>query len=216
MLVIAREGNEKKEIEMTRTNSLVVAGVLAASLPVTAHAAEFDGPYVGAQVGWQSEKMKHPDTSFGQVPIDDKKQSVTTGIYAGYKKINDRVVVGAEAGLDFASDDEVQSSIAGISYSVDPKYSIDLTARAGFLANPQTLVYARGGYTNARFRTTITDVAGIQSESSSQDGWLAGAGIERQITDHASARIEYRYSKLSEDDGEDKRNRVLAGLTYRF
>jgi outer membrane immunogenic protein len=202
---------------MTRTNSLVVAGVLAASLPATAHAADFDGPYVGAQVGWQSEKMKFPETSFGPVPIDDKKQSVTTGIYAGFdKRINEKLVVGAEAGLDFATDDEVQVSDAGTNYSIDPKYSIDLTARAGFLVNPQTLVYARGGYTNARVRTTITDPLGTQSASSSQDGWLAGAGVERKISDNASARIEYRYSKLSEGDGEDKRNRLLAGVSYRF
>ena len=202
---------------MARSNSLVVAGVLAASLPGMAHAADFNGPYVGAQVGWQSEKMKHPETSFGAVPIDDKKQSVTTGIYAGYdKQINERVVIGAEAGLDFATDDEVQSSVAAINYSIDPKYSIDLTAKAGFLVDPQTLVYARGGYSNARFRTTITDAAGTQSASSSQDGWLAGAGVERRITDYTSARIEYRYSKFSEDHGENKRNRVLAGLSYRF
>lgn len=196
---------------------MVVAGVLAASLPVTAHAAEFNGPYVGAQVGWQSEKMKYPDTSSDPLPIDEKNRSVATGIYAGYdKKINERVVIGAEAGLDFASDDEVQSSIADISYSIDPKHSIDLTARAGFLVDPQTLVYARGGYTNAMVRTTITDATGTTSSSSSLDGWLAGAGVERRLTDNTSARIEYRYSKFSEDDSEDKRNRILAGLTYRF
>lgn len=217
MLRTERNNRVNGEFELRIFTCATLATVIAAGFATAASAAEFDGPVVGAQLGWQSEKLEYPDTSFGQVPIDDKKQSVTGGLFAGYdKKINDRVVVGAEAGLDFASDDEVQSSIAGTSYSVDPKHSIDLTARAGFLANPQTLVYARGGYTNARFRTTITDVAGIQSESSSQDGWLAGAGIERQITDHASARVEYRFSKLSEGDGEDKRNRVLAGLTYRF
>ena len=202
---------------MARNNSLIVAGVLAASLPVSAHAADFDGPYVGAQVGWQSEKMKNPDTSFGQVPIDDKKQSVTGGLFAGYdKKISDRVVVGAEAGLDFASDDEVQSSIAGISYSVDPKYSFDLTARAGYLANPQTLVYARGGYTNARIRTTITDVAGNRARAAARtDGWSARASSARlpitprrvlNIATPSSARTTARI----------KRHRVLAGLTYRF
>ena len=202
---------------MARNNSLVVAGVLAATLPGMAHAADFNGPYVGAQVGWQSEKMKYPESSFGSLSIDDKKQSVTTGIYAGYdKKIKERVVIGAEAGLDFATDDEVQSSVAGTSYSIDPKYSIDLTARAGFLVNPQTLVYARGGYTNARVRTTNIEAAGSKSASSSQDGWVAGAGVERRLTDNTSARLEYRYSKFREDDGEDKRNRVLAGLSYRF
>jgi outer membrane immunogenic protein len=201
-----------------RNFTLSLVGALFVSLPAQAMAAEFDGPFVGTQVGWQSEKMRGPDSSFGAVPIDDTVNSVTGGLYAGYDKhVAERVVIGAEASLDFASDDEAQSSVAGTTFSVDPKYSFDLTARAGFLVTPDMLVYARGGYTNARVRTTLTSVAGIQSDSDNQDGWLAGAGVERQVANNVSARFEYRYSKFSQDgDGKDNRNRVLAGLSYRF
>ena len=198
-------------------NSVVLATAIAAPFASAASAAPFDGPFVGAQVGWQSEKMRDTKSSFGAVPVDDKTQSVTGGVFAGYDKtINGRFVVGAEGGIDFGSDDTVQTNVAGSNYSVNPKYSFDLTARAGFLVNPQTLLYVRGGYTNARVRTTITDAAGIQSASDNQDGWLAGAGVERQIAQNVSARVEYRYSKFSEGDGKDQRNRVLAGLSYRF
>lgn len=198
-------------------NSVVLATAIAAPFATAASAAPFDGPFVGAQVGWQSEKMTDVKSSLGVVPLDEKKESVTGGIFAGYDKtINGRFVVGAEAGLDFASDDEIQSSVAGTNYSIDPKYSFDLTARAGYLVTPQTLLYVRGGYTNARVRTTVTNAAGIRSASDNQDGWLAGAGVERQITQNVSARFEYRYSKFSEDDGKDQRHRVLAGLSYRF
>lgn len=198
-------------------NSAILLTAVAAPFANAASAAPFDGPYVGAQVGWQSEKMRDVKSSFGAVPVDETKQSVTGGVFAGYDKtINGRFVVGAAGGLDFASDDEVQSTAAGATYSVDPKYSFDLTARAGFLVNPQTLLYVRGGYTNARVRTTITNAAGIQSASDSQDGWLAGVGVERQVAQNVSARVEYRYSKLSEADGKDYRHRVLAGLSYLF
>lgn len=198
--------------------SATVATVLAAATAAPATAAEFNGPFVGAQVGWQSEKMKNTDSSFGLTPVDDTVNSVTGGIYVGYdKRVADRVVIGAEAGLDFASDDETQASVAGMTYSVDPKYSFDLTARAGYLVTPETMVYARGGYTNARVGTSVASLAGIQSDSDNQDGWLAGAGVERQIKDNISARLEYRYSRFSQDsDGKDNRNRVLAGLSYRF
>jgi outer membrane immunogenic protein len=127
------------------------------------------------------------------------------------------MVVGAEAGLDFATDDEVQNNVAGSSYSIDPKYSFDVTARAGYLVTRQTLLYVRGGYTNARLRATIVDSDGsFESASNSNDGWLVGGGVERQINDHVSTRLEYRYSKLSDGDGKDQRHRVLAGLSYRF
>lgn len=198
-------------------NFVILATTLAGPFASAASAAPFDGPYVGAQVGWQSEKMRDVKSSFGTVPVDDKVNAVTGGLFAGYDKtMNGKFVIGAEAGLDFASDDENQATVAGTNYSVDPKYSIDLTARAGYLVNPQTLLYVRGGYTNARVRTTLTDAAGILSDSNNQDGWLAGAGVERQLTHNVSARFEYRYSKLSEGDGTDQRNRVLAGLSYRF
>lgn len=198
-------------------NSVVLATVFAAPLATAASAAPFDGPFVGAQVGWQSEKMRDVKSSFGVAPVDEKKESVTGGIFAGYDKaINARFVVGAEAGLNFASDDEVQASAAGNNYSIDPKYSFDLTARAGYLVNPQTLIYVRGGYTNARVHTTVTNAAGIRSASDNEDGWLAGAGVERQITQNVSARVEYRYSKFGENGGKDQRHRVLAGLSYRF
>lgn len=202
---------------MTRTNSLVVAGILAASLPVTAHAAEFDGPYAGAQVGWSSNQIKNPETSLGVIPMDDDQQSVTGGIYAGYdRRAADRVVVGVEGGLDFANDDEIKNTVTGDKYTINPKYSFDLTARAGYLVNPNTLVYARGGYTNARMKTTIDSAVATTSATDNRDGWLVGAGVERQFMKNASTRIEYRYSDLSEGDGNFDRHRVLAGISYRF
>jgi outer membrane immunogenic protein len=201
-----------------RKITLGLAGALAATIPAQASAAEFDGPFVGAQVGWQSEKMQNPETALGAVPIDDSKQAVTGGIFAGYdKRIDDRVVIGAEAGLDLASDDEVQTTVLGTSYTISPKYSVDLSARAGFLVDPSTLVYARGGYTGARTRTTIADPLGTQIESGSRDGWLLGGGVERQVKENASARLEYRFSRYGgSDDDQFDRHRVLAGLSYRF
>ena len=205
------------EIQLRILTSATLATAIAASFATAASAAPFDGPYVGAQVGWQSEKMRDVNSSFGTIPVDDKVNSVTGGVFAGYDKtVHDRFVLGAEGGLDFGSDDEVQNTVVGSNYSIDPKYSFDVTARAGYLVNRQTLLYVRGGYTNARVRTTITNAAGIQSESDNRDGWLAGGGVERQVGQNVSARVEYRYSKLSESDGNDQRHRVLAGLSYRF
>ena len=204
-------------IELRISTSVILATLIAAPFATAVSAAEFDGPFVGAQLGWQSEQMDDLDSSFGVVPVDESQESVTGGLFAGYDKtVNDRFVIGAEAGLDFASDDEVESSIGGINYATDPKHSFDLTARGGYLVSPETLLYLRGGYTHARLRTTITDSAGTESSSSGHDGWLLGAGAERQVNDRVSARIEYRYSDFSEDDGELERNRLLAGLAYRF
>jgi len=202
---------------MTRIRSYVAAGIAAASLASTASAAEFNGPFVGAQVGWTSNEVKNPETSLGSVPLEDDQQSITGGIYAGYdRKVADHVVIGVEGGLDFASDDDLHSSLAGNSFTIDPKRSFDLTARAGYLTDPSTLVYARGGYTNARTENSLVNAAGTATAYDNRDGWLVGGGVERQFMSNASARLEYRYSDLSEGDGNFDRHRVLAGVSYRF
>src|SRR3546814_3687340 len=76
--------------------------------------------------------------------------------------------------------------------TVDPKRSLDLTARAGYLVTDNTLLYARGGYTNARVRTSFDGAAGFRSATENRDGWMVGGGVERAISDNVSARLESR------------------------
>lgn len=197
--------------------TVVASAILAAGIAGTASAQEFDGPFIGAQAGWNSDEVRNPQMPQGVIAMDDDQQSLTGGIYAGYdRRVGDKIVVGAEGSFDLSNDDKFRGTSAGSSYLIDPKYSFDLTARAGVLVQPDTLVYARGGYTNARIKTSISDMVGVESEADNRDGWLVGGGVERQLTSNVSARVEYRYSDLSEGDGNFDRHRVLAGLTYRF
>lgn len=197
--------------------TVVASAVLATGFAGTASAQEFDGPFIGAQAGWNSEEVRNPQMPQGVIAMDDDQQSLTGGIYAGYDhRLGDRIVVGAEGSFDLSNNDKFRGTSSGASYIIDPKYSFDLTARAGILVQPDTLVYARGGYTNARVTTRISDMFGVESEADNRDGWLVGGGVERQLTSHVSARLEYRYADLSEGDGNFDRHRALAGLTYRF
>lgn len=197
--------------------TVVASAIIAAGTAGTASAQEFEGPYVGAQAGWSGDDVRNPEMPQGVIAIDDKQQALTGGIYAGYdRRLGDRIVVGAEGSFDLTNDDKFRGTSASGAYLIDPKYSFDLTARAGYLVQPETLVYVRGGYSNARVTTRITDLAGTTSEAENRDGWVVGGGVERQLVNHVSARLEYRYSDLSEGDGKYDRHRVLAGLTYRF
>jgi len=99
---------------------------------------------------------------------------------------------------------------------IDPKRSLDLAARVGYLVTPETLFYTRAGYTNERVRTTLTSANGSQNASEDRDGWLAGAGVERMITPRVSARVEYRYADLSNGDGKYDRNEILTGVVFHF
>lgn len=102
-------------------------------------------------------------------------------------------------------------------------------ARAGILADPMTLVYVKGGYTNSKLNV----LAGNTNESTDTafklDGWRIGGGVERAINTNTFAKVEYRYSKYSdaniefgngatsEDFGIDTdRHQVVASVGWRF
>lgn len=189
------------------------AAVLVAGGASAASADPFNGPYVGVQGGWSQNDVSSPTAPQGVLNVDRSRDAASGGVYTGYDlKVSPNVVVGAEAGIQFGADDSIRQG----NVTVDPKRSIDLTARAGYLVNDDTLLYARGGYTNARVRTAIEDSAGIHSASSNRDGWLVGGGVEHALSDNVSARAEYRYSDLSDGRGKFDRHQALFGISYRF
>jgi len=122
-----------------------------------------------------------------------------------------RVVVGAQAELNFPFTAHISDGVT----SVQPKRSVDLSVRAGYLVDPQTLVYARGGYVNQRETTVVATIPATYA-SGNQNGWMLGAGVERALTTNVTARVEYRYTDLSEGNGKWDRHQVLAGVAYHF
>lgn len=195
---------------------ILAVTALFAFLPAShVWAQSFDGPYAGVHVGAQQTDIRNLDTGIGTRTLEADRKSFTGGLFAGYdRQVAPRVVIGAEAGIDLAADDALETSTAAGLVVLDPKGSSDLTARAGYLLDPTTLAYVRGGYSSARIETSASSL--IASESEYRDSWTLGAGIERKILKKISARLEYRYSDLSEGDGTFDRHRFLAGIAYRF
>lgn len=200
---------DKKGIEV-RKGFILAVTALFAFLPAShVWAQSFDGPFVGAHVGGQQTDIRNLDTGLGTQVLEADRKSFTGGLFAGYdRQVAPRVVLGAEAGVDLAADDALAA--------IDPKWSLDLTGRAGYLLDPATLAYVRGGYTNARIETSASTRFSPLPESEYRDSWTLGAGIERKILKRISARLEYRYSDLGEGEGTFDRHRLLAGIAYRF
>lgn len=191
-----------------------IAMLGAAAAP--AHADTFDGPYVGVTAGW--ERSEIADRIDAQ-PIagEASRDALVLGGYAGYNlKATDRIVIGAEVGFSAAVDDQNRAASAGKSLTIDPRYSFDLSARAGYLVTDKALVYVRGGYANTRVRTTLDGLTGPVTASDNLDGWQVGGGLEYAISDRISARAEYRYSDLGSNGGQYDRHQTLVGVSYNF
>ncbi len=189
----------------------------AGSFTVPAHAENFDGPYVGVQGGFNRAEVADRIEDGGVIDEDISREAFVLGAYAGYNhKVGERFVLGAEAGISAAFDDELRGLSGGNPLTIDPRYSFDLTARAGYLVNDKTIVYVRGGYANTRIRTTLASDSGTVTMSDNLDGWLVGGGVERALTDDISARLEYRYTDLGSDGGEFDQHQALVGISYNF
>tara|TARA_R110002110_G_scaffold344164_3_gene554154 strand:+ start:449 stop:1069 length:621 start_codon:yes stop_codon:yes gene_type:complete len=205
------------ELEMKSKIILTALAGIAGLIAAPAQANNFDGPYIGVQSGWNRAEVA--DRTIDAQPVDAEvsRDAVVLGGYAGYNyKVSDRFVIGAEAGFSGAFDDDVRGQTSGDSVTIDPRYSFDLTARAGYLVDDKTLAYVRGGYANARVRTTLVSDDTTSRASDNLDGWLVGGGVERMLTDKISARLEYRYTDFGNNGGQYDQHQALVGISYNF
>jgi len=196
---------------------IILASAIALALAAPAAAEVFNGPFVGIQAGWNREKVSSVDSKVGALTINESKDAFVGGVFAGYdRQVSSRIVLGAEGGFNLTTSDELTRTGRDYSGTINPTHGFDLTARAGYLVDPQTLIYVRGGYDNLRANVRLVNNSVVTSGHDTFDGWLVGGGIERAIGSRISARVEYRYSDLSSGNSSFDRHEALVGIAYHF
>jgi outer membrane immunogenic protein len=89
------------------------------------------------------------------------------------------------------------------------------------------MIYAKGGYTNAKFNARYADATGtVFTQGRTADGYRLGAGIEQKFNLFGPSgfiKAEYRYSNYKNlDVGANDvnidvdRHQVVVGLGVRF
>ncbi|WP_018075417.1 outer membrane protein [Novosphingobium nitrogenifigens] len=189
-----------------------LAATAAALVAANAHAKTFNGPFIGAQGGWEENSVNNPSTGVGPTNLYGTGDTGTLGVFVGQDyRILKNFVIGGQAEVNFP----INSHITDGTTTVDPKRSVDLSLRAGYVLRDKTLLYVRGGYSNVRASTIINAETPIYV-SGSQNGWMLGGGIEQYVTKHITGRMEYRYTNLSEGAGKFDRHQLLLGVAYHF
>ncbi|QZD86054.1 outer membrane protein [Qipengyuania psychrotolerans] len=215
---------------------LTATSVAALSAPAMAQDATdgaFTGPRVEAIVGYDVSKA---GSSIDDDTNDDNDQSIegiNYGIGVGYDINAGGIVLGLEGEYtDSSADvdyDQADPELFGLG-DVNAGRDLYVGARVGVLAAPDLLVYAKGGYTNARYNLNGSFDGEEYRAKIDTDGFRVGAGVEYALDTNTFAKVEYRYSNYSsaeldfENDRTDveigeidtDRHQVMVGFGYRF
>ena len=216
----------------------LAAGTTALAAPAMAQnvgpVGPFEGFHVEALGGYDRVEAGSSIDDMPQFDNDEGMDGFSYGVGAGYDlKIGERFVVGPEAEITWSTGDTdfEDGNFGGFGIG-DVSASRDIYAglRAGYIVSPSTMIYAKGGYTNAKFDVNNAFEGTRYERDVDADGWRIGAGVEQAVTNNVFAKVEYRYSNYGRaeiDYGADipdssrfdvdfDRHQVMAGVGVRF
>lgn len=223
---------------MKTTAALLVAGsIFAVATPAMAQDGvdgTFTGPRAEVLLGYDVSKAGSSVDDDINSDNDESIDGFGYGIGVGYDFNAGGVVLGVEgeysdstAETEYNTDGDFEGFGLG---NVETGRDLYLGARVGVVAAPDLLVYAKGGYTNARYNVASSYDGDEYRAKIDTDGFRVGAGVEYAMTPNTFAKLEYRYSNYSDaeldfegdtpdvDLGEidTDRHQVMAGFGYRF
>jgi Opacity protein and related surface antigens len=211
--------------------ALAAAPLALATSP--ALAAPFAGPYIGVEGSHDSFEVKAKNTDLGGLDLSADGLSgngVAGSIYAGYDMpIMSSAFVGVEAGFAYSGAAISASATDGsntFAAKIRARETYSIAARLGATFSASTGVYAKVGYANTRFKTTVSSNGSqLFADSRSAGAFVYGGGIETAINDRVTVRGEftvadYGSAGLNEDLGVNgikvSNSKTSVGLSYHF
>lgn len=172
----------------------------------------FTGAKIGVEASRERASVRRDPGAIGATSTAAKNAIGYRG-FVGYDMQLGPVVLGAEAGMGGGGKAVRQTATRG-QYLVDPGLTYDLTARAGVVVAPGTLLYGRAGYRWLQTDRTTTPTAGPRLVREQTDGGITyGGGAEVMIDRHFSLRAEYDRTVY---DRTLRANKIAVGGVFKF
>ncbi|WP_293882484.1 outer membrane beta-barrel protein [Sphingomonas sp.] len=204
--------------------TIFTAALLASAFVTPALAqghAPFTGPHVEVTGGW--------DRLTGSNGNGGHNDGFVYGVGAGYDAQVGGVILGIE-GEATDSTNKVRARnvlVTGDNARVSAGRDLYIGGRIGYAVAPATLLYVKGGYTNARFGERYDNGAGtISGGHANADGYRVGAGVEQKFNVFGPGgfvKAEYRYSNYknlnvgdANIDTDFDRHQVVGSIGVRF
>ncbi|TPG52799.1 outer membrane protein [Sphingomonas glacialis] len=192
--------------------------------------ATFTGPRAGVILGY--DKLQPGRGPNSDIDSNRKADGLTYGGDIGYDAAFHGVVVGVEGEVTGSTADvsNAPTSAGALGYGrVKTGRDLYVGGRLGYVVAPKTMIYAKGGYTNARLDLTANNGTTTTGNHYNLDGYRVGAGVEQKIGRTTYAKVEYRYSNYGDArleyanggntnnfDVNTDRHQVVVGLGVRF
>jgi outer membrane immunogenic protein len=169
------------------------------------------GCYVGGNVGGAWANID--ESGVAGATLSARPAGVTGGGQVGCDIQFAEWVFGIRDMID-ATDLRSSTSFPAGSANSRTNWFDTLTAREGYLAQPNVLLYVQGGAAWTSTSVTVFNAAGTQigSLSNSSQGWTLGGGAEWMFAPHWSVFAEYNFLGFG---GSNIQNAV-AGVNYKF
>lgn len=201
---------------MAAATPVLLLGWLAFAPPAAAASEaqqrRWSGLYIGLNAGYSAADLDWGlEYPFGAPPAHSAFDisDIVTGAHAGVQQQFGRWVLGTEVSLarSLGGDrrTEVHLFTAGLTPSLTGTMHAQIgwmftaTGRIGYVWN-DWLLYAKGCYAGAMVSLDTDDrfpPSWVTNSRAFQTGWVAGAGVERMLTNSISLGLDYSYMQLS-------------------
>ena len=171
---------------MTKVIATIMTGVAATAIALPAAAQDnstFTGPRVEALAGYDIVRPGSTVDIDNNDDVDQSIEDVAYGVGVGYDFAMGGVVLGIEGEYmeSEASTDFDTTGFTGFGVSnVEAGRDLYVGARAGILATPSTLVYVKGGYTNAQLNVLASDNTTDVDTDVDLDGFRVDASADAE------------------------------------
>lgn len=208
---------------------IIAAATGAAALASSASAQNFSGPRVEGRFGWDGTNISIKDTrdfgGRGNFSSGSTASDLSIGGEVGFDIESGRLAFGGYAGADLSENDEPFPE-RGVTFETGRSFTAG--ARVGYVVTPTVLLYAKGGYSNARLRpeftagTTATQRAAFAGFDRDRNGFHIGGGAEFSVAQSFYGRLDYTHHKYKDfqvdvnNELSFRRNQVTAAIGYRF
>ena len=144
------------------------------------------GPYAGVLIGGSIGQSDATNSALGaSVDVSGIELTGVVGIQGKFGGL----IGGVEADLTWRNVSGSQTALGIATLQSEQDWSGSIRLRLGLPVN-NFLIYATGGVAFVSTQTSLAALGAKLSSSDLETGWIAGAGVEYQMTDHVRVRAE--------------------------